>query len=75
MKKVKLFALAAVLTAGSFVFAPATGAAKCTPDAVCPTIWDPVVCNSDGQFYSNKCFAAVACASGCVPTDEYGTKP
>jgi len=73
MKRMKLFALAAVLTAGSFA-APQAGA-KCTPDAVCPTIWDPVVCSSNGQFYSNKCFAAVACATGCVPTDEYGTKP
>jgi hypothetical protein len=69
----KLFALAAVLTAGSFAAPQAN--AKCTPDAVCPTIWDPVVCSSNGQFYSNKCFAAVACATGCVPTDEYGTKP
>jgi hypothetical protein len=73
MKRMKLFALAAVLTAASFA-APQAGA-KCTPPDVCPTIWDPVVCKSDGQFYSNKCFAAAACATGCVPTDEFGTKP
>ena len=32
----------------------------------CPDVWDPVIC-SDGQVYSNYCYASVAGATGCVP--------
>jgi hypothetical protein len=31
----------------------------------CLDVWDPVIC-SDGQVYSNGCYAARACATGCV---------
>jgi hypothetical protein len=32
----------------------------------CPDVWIPVIC-SDGNVYSNSCYAYVACATGCVP--------
>ena len=35
-------------------------------DIQCPDVWDPVIC-SDGQIYSNGCYASVAGATGCVP--------
>lgn len=37
----------------------------CGPDA-CLDVWRPVIC-SDGRVYSNACYAARACAKGCVP--------
>jgi hypothetical protein len=36
------------------------------PGCICPTYYDPVLC-SNGQTYSNQCFANCAGASGCVP--------
>jgi len=41
------------------------GIKGCGPDA-CLDVWQPVIC-SDGQIYSNYCYAAQACATGCVP--------
>lgn len=32
----------------------------------CLDVWLPVIC-SDGRIYSNDCYAARACATGCVP--------
>ena len=32
----------------------------------CLDVWDPVIC-SDGNVYSNLCYASKAGASGCVP--------
>jgi hypothetical protein len=32
----------------------------------CPDVWDPVIC-SDGNVYSNSCYASVAGATNCVP--------
>lgn len=32
----------------------------------CLDVWRPVIC-SNGQVYSNDCYAARACATGCVP--------
>ncbi len=31
----------------------------------CLDVWDPVIC-SNGVVYSNFCYAARACATGCV---------
>ena len=33
---------------------------------LCPDVWKPVIC-SNGQVYSNSCYASAACATGCVP--------
>lgn len=41
------------------------GGKGCGPDA-CLDVWQPVIC-SDGRIYSNFCYAAKACATGCVP--------
>lgn len=32
----------------------------------CPDVWNPVIC-SNGQVYSNLCYANLAKAKGCVP--------
>ena len=37
----------------------------------CLDVWDPVIC-SDGNVYSNSCYAYVACATGCVPYGDGG---
>lgn len=36
------------------------------PGVYCLDVWDPVIC-SNGQVYSNDCYAYRACATGCVP--------
>lgn len=68
MKRMKLFALAAALTAGFFAFAPATEADPCGGFVACPAIYAPVKCN-DGVTYSNQCYADAACAKGCKRVD------
>lgn len=64
-KKTRMFLLGAVLAA---VTSGASYADRCVPnpDAICPLIFDPVVCQG-GETYSNSCFAAAACAKGCRP--------
>ena len=43
---------------------------KCPREGIfCPAIYDPVIC-SDGQVYSNSCYAYIACATGCMPYDD-----
>ena len=32
----------------------------------CPDVWNPVLC-SDGNIYSNGCYALKAGATGCAP--------
>lgn len=41
------------------------GGIGCGPK-YCLDVWNPVIC-SNGQVYSNSCYAARACATGCVP--------
>lgn len=36
------------------------------PGIYCLDVWQPVIC-SDGNVYSNSCYAYRACATGCVP--------
>ncbi|MBI4719134.1 MAG: hypothetical protein HY763_15140 [Planctomycetes bacterium] len=42
------------------------GGSKCPRDILCPDVMDPVIC-SDGNIYSNGCYAYQQCATGCVP--------
>lgn len=39
----------------------------------CPDVYAPVIC-SDGNVYSNSCYASVAGATGCVPYDIFETE-
>ena len=69
MKRMKMLALASVLCAGALgVAAPSManhGGCHKNPNAICPAIYDPVVCDNN-KTYSNSCFAAADCATGCV---------
>ncbi len=38
----------------------------CLPGVYCLDVWLPVIC-SDGNVYSNDCYAAKACQTRCVP--------
>lgn len=71
MNRAKLMsklALALALTSAIGVGSASIADAKCkpNPNAICPFIYAPVIC-SNGQVYSNQCFADAACATGCVP--------
>lgn len=73
MNRIKLASkaiLASVLCAGALTVAVETEAAKkpkCPREGIlCTLQYDPVIC-SNGQVYSNACFAYVDCATGCVP--------
>lgn len=74
MKKLSLISklcLATVLATGALASAvPAAEAvAQCPRKGIlCPDVYDPVTC-SNGQVYSNGCYAYVACATGCVSND------
>ena len=68
MKKIKLIALGLALSAGALSIPVTSEAAKpkCPREGIfCPAVYDPVTC-SNGQTYSNSCYAYVACATGCV---------
>jgi hypothetical protein len=66
-QKVSKLVLALALSAGALAFAvPSEAKPKCPKEGIlCPALYDPVIC-SDGQVYSNACYANVACATGCV---------
>jgi len=54
------------LVATVVVGAVSVQAADCPRDIQCPDVWNPVIC-SNGQVYSNDCYAYRDCATGCVP--------
>ena len=60
MKKALLAACALALSLGAFTTSEAAG-----PGYHCPDVYDPVTC-SNGQTYSNACYASLAGATGCV---------
>jgi hypothetical protein len=67
MKKLSLVSkltLASALTLGAF--AAPTSSRPLPPPTACPENYAPVIC-SNGQVYSNSCFASAAGATGCVP--------
>lgn len=64
---IRAFVLGLALT-GSLGVAAYADKCEPDPDAVCPLIYDPVICN-DGVTYSNSCFAAANCARGCRPAN------
>lgn len=45
------------------------GGDECPRDVLCPDVMAPVIC-SDGNVYSNACYAYQACAEDCVPTGD-----
>ena len=40
------------------------------PTCLCPDVFDPVICTSNGQTYSNFCQAGCAGATGCTRTGD-----
>lgn len=61
MKKALLASLALALSLGAFTTSEAAGGGGYQ----CPDVYDPVTC-SNGQTYSNACYASLAGATGCV---------
>lgn len=62
-------ALMGALTLSAFAISgpsQAVAASGCPRPILCLDVWNPVIC-SDGQVYSNSCYAYRACATGCVP--------
>jgi len=57
MKKALLASFALALSLGAFTTSEAAG-------YLCPDVYDPVTC-SNGQTYSNACYASLAGATGC----------
>jgi hypothetical protein len=57
-------------TAVTFV-AETSGNPNCPRiDVLCPAVYDPVICSSNGQVYGNSCLAYVDCAHGCKPYND-----
>lgn len=59
------FGVAVVTVAAVASVATAARIRPCGPQ-YCLDVWDPVIC-SNGVVYSNSCYAARACATGCGP--------
>ena len=59
MKKALFAAFALALSLGAFT------PSEARPGYQCPDVYDPVTC-SNGQTYSNGCYASLAGATGCV---------
>ncbi len=73
MKKVVSIALLLVVIVGIAALTTPTTEAKKPPvggggGCLCPDVYDPVYCTSNGQTYSNFCQAGCAGASGCTRT-------
>ena len=56
----------AATAASTLAFPPSIGRGCPRRGIYCLDVWQPVIC-SDGNVYSNSCYAYVACATGCVP--------
>lgn len=74
MKKVASIALLLVMMVGIASLTAPTADAKKPPvgggGCLCPDVYDPVYCTSNGQSYSNFCQAGCAGASGCTRTGD-----
>lgn len=73
MKKVFGAAVVLVLVvAVAALLAPTASAKKppSEPGCFCPDVFDPVFCTSNGQSYSNFCYAGCAGATGCTRTGD-----
>ena len=70
MKKLSLVSrltLAATLMLGALAVPASSWTLP--PPTNCPQNYAPVIC-SNGQVYSNSCYASAAGATGCVPYAE-----
>ena len=76
MKKVFSIALLLVMIVAVGALATPTASAKRPPsgggpgECLCPDVFDPVFCTSNGQSYSNFCQAGCAGATGCTRTGD-----
>ena len=70
MKRMNLLLLAGALSLGALTVPTPSmanhGGCHKNKDVVCPLIFAPVTCDHN-KTYSNSCFAAADCATGCVP--------
>jgi len=69
MRKLVLLSLMLVLVILAYASTAGAIGTPCPRRGIyCLDVWNPVVC-SDGNIYSNDCYAYVACATGCHPLD------
>jgi hypothetical protein len=69
MKKISagLVVVGVMVAIGSAASSMAAGPFGCFRKGIyCLDVWQPVIC-SDGNVYSNGCYAYRACATNCVP--------
>ncbi len=64
MKIAAAVSVATVMGVGVAAVAAPVVKRDCLPGIQCLDVWDPVIC-SNGVTYSNSCYAAKACATGC----------
>lgn len=62
----RLAGAALVLVAGAALTTAVSAAGGGGGGFGCPDVWNPVIC-SNGQVYSNQCYANLAHAKNCVP--------
>lgn len=62
------FGVAVVTVATVASFAAAKPIFRPCGPQYCLDVWNPVIC-SNGVVYSNACYAARACATGCGPAN------
>lgn len=67
----KLFQVGRLMVVAGIVGVVGFGVSSATarPPCLCPDVWRPVIC-SDGNVYSNLCYASCAGAWGCVPAGD-----
>jgi hypothetical protein len=73
MKKAAWIGLLLVVIVAIAALTVPTASAKrppSEPTCLCPDVFDPVICTSNGQTYSNFCQAGCAGATGCTRTGD-----
>lgn len=66
MKMVAVAAFCLGVTSVILSSSNAVAAIRLCGPRLCLDVWNPVTC-SNGVTYSNACYAARACATGCTP--------
>jgi hypothetical protein len=69
MENLPMKKLIFALTLTAVAVAGTNASARPYPPYACPDVYSPVIC-SDGNVYSNSCYASLAGATNCVPYND-----